>query len=652
MDQETICMLEYGKVKERLAEFAVSDLVKRKIMELAPLTNHLVIAAQLAETTEARAIVDKSSSVPIHSLTGIEEIMNKLGRGFILNPEELTHINNLLQEVQRLKRFMKDKELLAPTISRYVLVFDELDDLKEEIARSIYGGRVDDKASPDLAKIRKKIIVLEERIKSKLDSIIKSPAFKAYLQENLVTMRQGRYVIPVKSEYRRNINGEFMDASASGSTVFVEPAEVRKMQDALNVLRFQEEKEVDRVLMVLTGMVEGYQRELSINIETMAQIDFAFAKAKYSRAIGGRTVNVTTDGRTKIIEGKHPLLGNKAVPLNFSIGGNYRALVITGPNTGGKTVALKTIGLLTIMVQSGLHVPVEGGSSFTVYHDVLADIGDGQSLEQSLSTFSSHIRRLTSILRQANSKTLIILDEIGAGTDPQEGAALAIAILEKIYQAGAVLLATTHYSEIKAFATTQSGFTVGCMEFDINTLQPLYRMRIGQAGESNALLIALRLGLDKELIERAHKLAYHEQKEYTATAVATPELTQGELQQDKESQHFQQHVTIDAINNNNKAAKSAQNNIKYKVGDAVYISSMGCTGIVYEQANGRGEVGVLIKKQKFKINHKRLSLNIDAAELYPENYDMSIVLDSKDNRKKRKLMSKRHVEGVTINITE
>jgi DNA mismatch repair protein MutS2 len=649
MHEETMILLEYDKVIDRLADFAVSALGKKMIRNLEPSVRQAVVEAKLAETTEARAIVDLTSSIPLHSLTGIEDVMGKLGKGMVLVPEELTQLCSLLGEGKKLKRFMKDKNHLAPAVSSYVLSISDLDDLAEEIDRCIRGGRVDDKASPELGKIRKKIAVQEERIKSKLDSFLKSPAHRPWLQDYLVSTRQGRYVIPVKSECRRFVQGQVLDASSSGATVFIEPAEVCRAQDELNLLRFQEEKEVYRVLSTLTGMVESHEHELSVNVETMAQLDFAFAKAKFSKAIDGRAVRVNSESRIRIHGGKHPLLGGSAVPLHFYIGGEYRALVITGPNTGGKTVALKVVGLLTLMVQSGLHPPVEEGSEFAVFGQILADIGDGQSIEQSLSTFSAHVRNIIKILDRADSHTLVILDELGAGTDPQEGTGLAIAILEKMYDTGATLLATTHLSEIKTFAAGRQGFAVGCMEFDVETLQPLYRLTIGRAGDSNALLIALRLGMDRKLIERAHAITYHETKEYPdfLPVSAPPAAVPHEEMESRDCQTgFEKQVEKARQQTGPRAGQD------FKVGDCVFISSLGRTGIVYEEANGKGEVGVMVMKRKMKVNHKRLSPYIESEKLYPENYDLDIVFESKENRKKRKKMSKRHVEGMTIQLNE
>ncbi|MHB8985979.1 MAG: endonuclease MutS2 [Eubacteriales bacterium] len=648
MQRETMVLLEYDKIIERLSGFAVSEPAKKIIRSLEPSIHKEVIEARLAETTEARAILDRSSSIPLHSLTGIEEILEKPVKGMTLLPEELEHLRGFLTEGKRLKRFLADKRNIAPVVGSYGLSFNELDSLAEEIDRCIRGGRVDDKASPELGKIRKKITVLEERIKGRLDSILKSPAWRSRLQDNLVCIRQGRYVVPVKSECRKLVPGPVLDTSASGATVFIEPEEVRKVQDDLNLLRIQEEKEVFRVLAVLTGTVDSHRRELSINVETMAQADFAFAKAKFSKASGGRSVALNTEGRTIFKGGRHPLLGGAAAPLDFSAGEGYRTLIITGPNTGGKTVALKTVGLMTLMVQSGLHVPVESGSRFAVFRDILADIGDGQSIEQSLSTFSSHVRNIVNIIRRAGPRTMVILDELGAGTDPQEGTGLAIAILERIYESGATLLATTHYSEIKSFAAGRPGYAVGCMEFDIETLRPLYRLKIGRAGESNALLIALRLGMDSKLIERAHEITYNERKDYSFAHPGASENGAPGFERPARERKDELGAKIE------KARRQAEQkaNIGFKVGDSVLISSMGRTGIVYEEANAKGEVGVMVMKRKFKVNQKRLSLYIEAEKLYPENYDLDIVLESKENRKKRKILKKRHVEGLTIHQTD
>jgi MutS2 family protein len=646
MNINAMNILEYSKIIETLKTYALSELAKDMIDRLEPNTNINTIEKNLKETTEARAIINRSSSIPLHGLTGIKNIKEKLGKGMNLTPEELETVCGLLRDGKKLKRFMQDKMDVAPEVSSYALSIYELESVTEEIERCIVRGRVDDKASSALSRTRKKINILEDRIKSKLESVLKNPKYRDYLQDNLVSLRNGRFVIPIKIQYKNNLDGNIHDMSSSGSTAFIEPAEVKKAQDELNILRIEEENEVYKILSTLTVLLEESIRELSINIETMSYYDFLFAKAKYSKSIYGREVKLNNRNYICINNGRHPLLGGNAVPLNFNIGEEYRSLLITGPNTGGKTVVLKTVGLLTMMVQSGLHVPVEDGSEFSVFADVLADIGDGQSIEQNLSTFSSHIKNIISIINCADSHTLVIMDEVGAGTDPGEGMGIATAVLEEIYKKGATILATTHYSEIKDFAKNTPGFKNGCMEFDINTLKPMYKLRIGKAGESNALLISLRLGMDKKLIERAHEITYKEIKEYTEYK---PEII--EYSKEKDESVILHKEMIEKLNTTakiNKISEKQKEKPRFNLGDCVYISSMGRTGVVCDLENNKGEIGVMVMKQKFKINHKRLSLYIEGQELYPEDYDFDIVFESKDNRKKKKLMSKKHVEGIQI----
>jgi len=646
LNKNTINILEYNKIKESIKNYALSEIAKEMADKLEPSIDINIIESNLKETTEARNIVDRSSSVPLHGLKGIKNIKDKLGKGGNLTPEEFETVCGILRDGNRLKRFMSDKEDAAPNVSSYALSIHELSEVVDEIERCIYKGRVDDKASSELSRLRKKIAILEDRVKNKLESFLKSSRNKDYIQDSLVSMRNGRYVIPVKNQYKNNIDGSVHDMSSSGSTVFIEPAEVKKAQDELNMLRIEEEKEVYRILSSLTAMLEDRQRELSINIETMAYYDFLFAKAKYSKSIDGKTVKLNNRKFILIKNGRHPLIGKTAVPLNFNIGDTYKSLVITGPNTGGKTVVLKTVGLLTMMVQSGLHVPVDEGSEFAVFADILADIGDGQSIEQSLSTFSSHIKNIISIINSSDEHTLVIIDEVGSGTDPGEGMGIAAAVLEEIHKRGATMLATTHYSEIKDFAKNTPGFINGCMEFDINTLKPLYKLSIGKAGESNALFIALRLGMDKALIERAHKITYKETKEYTEYK---PEIIEYAKASDEiVKQHEEVVEKFKAVDKIKQASENKRVKPRFNLGDCVFISNMNRTGIVCELENNRGEVGVMVMKNKFKISHKRLSLYIEGQELYPEDYDFDIVFESKENRKKNKLMSKKHVEGMQI----
>ncbi|HEX3029868.1 MAG TPA: hypothetical protein VHT34_11325 [Clostridia bacterium] len=647
MNHNAMKTLEYNKIIEILKEFTLTEKAKDLFNELKPSSNIRTIEGWMQETTESRAMLDKNQSVPISSLDNIQDVTDKLGKEIILNPNELNSCKSLLENVKRLKKYMSSMNSIAPVVTSYALSMYELDDLYDEIDKAIYNGRVDDRATPELARIRKKIAIADERIKQKLNSIITSPAYAGMLQDAMISTRNGRYVIPIKREFRKNFSGNMLDMSSTGSTVFMEPAAVSRLQEELNQLIIEEDKEVYRILSYLTGSVEKYSRELSINIEAIIHYDFIFAKAKYSRSLDCRPVQLNVDSSVIINDGRHPLLGKSAVPLNFYIGDDYKALLITGPNTGGKTVALKTVGLMTLMVQSGLHVPAEEGSQFAVFDDVLADIGDGQSIEQSLSTFSSHVRNISTIIECADKNTLVIMDEIGAGTDPGEGMGFAVAVLEEVFSKGATIVATTHYSEIKDFAEKTPGFKNGCMGFDIKTLKPMYKLSIGVSGESNAFLIALKLGVSSRIIERAHYITYGENKEYK------PEEF-NEIIQVIDNNTVETHVEIKAAQaKNNKMAERKERETKhtskgFKEGDCVMISSMNRTGIVCEPENDKGEVVVMVMKKKLRVNSKRLSLYIDSKELYPDGYDYDIVFESKENRKKRHTMDRKHVDGLTI----
>jgi DNA mismatch repair protein MutS2 len=646
LNTQTINMLEYKKIKEILGGYAVNAVTKQVIETLEPSTNLSIIRSWMVDTTEARLILEKSASVPVANLNGLENILDITKKGLNLSPDQLTLVYGLLDNVSRMQRYMKDKEFLAPAVSSYAYSMFDLPEVKDEIYRCIRNGRVDDHASKSLLKTRKKIAVIEERIKSKLDNLLKSAAYRDMMQEQIISMRDGRYVIPVKSKFKRNIDGQILDSSSSGATVYMEPNDIRKLQTEISMLRAEEEIEISKVLSILTGMVAGYERELGINIEGMAHYDFIFAKGKYSRSLDATNVELNADNKIKIVNGRHPLLGEKCVPLNFTLGKTYQALVITGPNTGGKTVAIKTVGLLTMMVQSGLHVPVGEGSEFAVFREIFADIGDGQSIEQSLSTFSSHITNIISIMKQAGPQDLVILDELGAGTDPAEGMGLAVAILEKLYSQGSMILATTHYSEIKEFANVTKGFENGSMEFDLETLQPLYRLIIGKAGKSQALSIALKLGMVPEVINRAKEVTYsdevypHVDKQNSIPlSTANSEMLQNSREKAQSTIKKPQEKRIPVQN---------EQELTYKIGDRVYVTSLKTAGIICELENTQGEYGVLVGKTKHHIHKKRLILHIRSDMLYPENYDMDIVFETKENRKKDKLMNKRHIDGITI----
>lgn len=632
-------MLEFQQIKDEIANFALTKEGKEKILNLVPSTKVKQVEAWLEEVTEAVEILKISASVPVHGLDGMTAILQNMNKGAALRVEQLTKLYDFLDSCGKMRRYMKDKALYAPRVSAYVEVIDELPELAAEIIRCVRNGRVDDYASKELLKIRKQLAIQEERLKEKTMQLIRSNKYKLYLQENVVSQRNGRYVIPIKKEYRNKIKGTVLDTSASGSTLFIEPEEIAVFQDQLTWLISDEEVEVQKVLTYLTGLVEQKEQQIRLAVETMIQYDFLFAKAKYCRMIKGSKVGINQLEELTLIQARHPLLGDKAVPLSFTMSREEKGIVITGPNTGGKTVTIKTVGLLTLMVQCGLQIPAAEESNIRIFDRILVDIGDGQSITENLSTFSSRIVNIIEILKDTNDRTLALLDELGSGTDPGEGMGLATATLETLYQKGATILATTHYSEIKEFAEEHLGFINGSMEFDLTTLSPTYRLVIGRGGDSQAFAIALRLGMHPAIVERAHYITYKEEKQYLSQ-----ETEQWKLKE------LEKQVMINKYQQQQAAVKTEIP--IYHQGDNVKISPANEFGIVYKGPDQHGNYLVQVKGEKVSINHKRLTIYIRADELYPENYDFDIIFQSKENRKKSKLLSKGYQENITIDYSE
>ncbi|MCE5168749.1 DNA mismatch repair protein MutS [Paenibacillus profundus] len=661
MNNKMLQRLEYDRIKERVMENAVSYLGRQHVEKMEPMTDLNAIRKALDETAEAHTLLMQGASVPLPSLQGIEPVRSLLGTGYMFNESDFTHTLLFLRSCAQLRRYMIAKSEIAPTVSGYAASMHDLDKLRSEIERCIHNGRVADEASKDLSKIRKKLAAVENRIKSKIEALMSR--YRTLLQENLVSMRGGRYVLPIKKEFRKQFKGNSLDESASGQTVYMEPAEIAHMQHEQAGLRADEAREEAKVLSELTDLMEQHARELNSNVETVGTYDYLFAKAKYGLAIGGRNVGLNIEGVVDIRGGKHPLLGRDTVPLTFRIGRGYRTLIITGPNTGGKTVALKTVGLLTLMAQSGLLVPVEERSTFAVFKHVAADIGDGQSIEQSLSTFSAHIKNIIDMLSYADDSTLILIDEMASGTDPGEGVALSIAILEELHRRGTTVMVTTHFNEIKNYAALAPGFENARMEFDSATLQPLYQLRIGEAGHSYAFLIAQKLGISPAIIARSEEITAG-RKELGAASlplgngVAGGEGKSAEAAGAKPDGHSwqaspvqQSQDTIDmgavpiaerpyaepmmaelaeyldgvAIAQPGSSTLMAQAstadapeeqagepsvsvpvNKRFEAGDSVYVSYLKREGIVCEEEDTKGNVGVFIEKQRIKINKKHL----------------------------------------------
>ncbi len=640
MDKATLSMLEYDRMKESVMAYAVSYAGRKRVIELHPMDQIRVIQRAMEETDEATAMIEKGASIPLPSLEGVDYVVSLLNTGYMFTEQDLMAMYTFLNSCSQLKKYMAGKGHIAPVISTYASSLDDLLKVRREIERCIQYGKVSDQASKNLERVRKKIVVIKERIQKKLANVLSR--HQSILQESLVCMRNGRYVIPVKKEYHKQVKGVVLDQSTSGQTVYMEPDEISDLQVEMYMLEADEAREEGIVLYELTRLLEAEVAAILLNIEVTGTYDFIIAKAKYARSIGGVAVQLNDKGIISVQGAKHPLLLQKMIPLSVEIGQGYQSLIITGPNTGGKTVALKTVGLLTLMAQSGMLVPVEQGSNFAVFSNIMTVIGDGQSIEQSLSTFSAQIQRITHMVRAADRSTLLLIDELAAGTDPGEGMALSIAILEELNARGASMMVTTHFNELKSFASRTAGFENARMEFDVETLEPLYRLTIGESGQSYAIEIAKKLGMVSDIIKRSQEIV-SKQRSHVSGAWEDQVFEDIKI----EVEPSVEHVVVDKIDREGKK-KGAVPATKFELGDSVYVTTFGRTGIVYKQEDAMGMVGVMIQKHKHQVNKKRLQLFLDKSELYPDDYDLSIIFDSKENRKKRRIMERRHVDGLMI----
>ncbi len=506
MNEKVLNTLEYNKIIQALAEFADSEPGKKVCSQLVPSTDLEEIRASQAETRDALSRLFKLGSTSFGGNKDIGFTVKTLDIGSTLSSVELLKIAKLLDNVNRIKTYgRKDREdTPADSLDEYFEQLEPLTFLANEINRCILAeDEFADDASPKLKSIRRSMISTNDKIHSQLLSMVNG-SYRSYLQDAVITMRNNRYCIPVKSEYKGQVHGLVHDQSATGSTFFIEPAAVVELNNQLKELALQEQEEIERILAELSAQAGSYTSELSLNQKVMTHLDFVFAKAKLALEQNATEPLFNTEHYINIRKGRHPLLPKKSVvPIDIHLGKDFDLLIITGPNTGGKTVSLKTVGLFTLMGQAGLHIPALDRSELSIFTEVYADIGDEQSIEQSLSTFSSHMKSIVHILAHADENSLCLFDELGAGTDPTEGAALAIAILNHLHDRGIRTMATTHYSELKIYALSTSFVENACCEFSVETLQPTYRLLIGIPGKSNAFAISSKLGLPDEIITAA-----------------------------------------------------------------------------------------------------------------------------------------------------
>lgn len=545
MDSSVCKALEYPKIVTLLADKAGSVMAKEIALNLTPTAEREEVEKRLQETAEALEVLIAAATVPLGGIRDIRAAMKRAEIGAMLEPQEMLAIGSTLYAARRIKNFFAEYNKPLSVLEETAAAITILRNLENTIENTITEqGQVRDDASVELARLRREIRTAQSRVKEKIEHILHSGEYQKYFQDALVTVRGDRYVIPIKQEYRHQFPGIVHDQSASGSTVFIEPMAVVQLNNDMKQAMAAEKNEIERILTQVSAQIAAMVEAIRRNCTALAQLDFAFAKARLSLEMSAEKPIVNQKGHVRLIGARHPLIPKEVVvPIDVHLGKEFTTLLITGPNTGGKTVSLKTVGLFSLMIQSGLFIPAKATSEMPLFQNIFADIGDEQSIEQSLSTFSGHMTNLVRILRQVTAHDLVLIDEIGSGTDPGEGAALAMAILEYLHNLGTRTIATTHYSELKTFAYSRQGIENASVEFNIETLRPTYRLLIGVPGSSNAFNISLRLGLSQPIISRAKELLDEEHAEFEAVLAALDAKQREYAKRSAEIQVLEREVT-------------------------------------------------------------------------------------------------------------
>ncbi|AOA02301.1 endonuclease MutS2 [Carnobacterium maltaromaticum] len=628
MNLTTIEKIQFNQVKEQIERHCVSSLGKKRFKKLQLNAKPVVVTTRYNETEEARALLDAKLTMPFMGLSSIDVFMEQLEKGLLLEASSLIDVADFLRSGRMIRRFMEKYESLAPTLTMYARSISEFTEIEDEIYFSIKNGQVADEASKELRRIRRLIAEKESKIEERLSKFLKNKDNQKQIQEFFVSKKNERFTIPIKAAYKNQVAGTIIETSSKGTTVFIEPTAVTKLNDELAILKVEESTEIYQILATLSGLILENLVPIQLNLETIAEYDMIFARGKYSRLIQGVTPKLNQRGYIHLVNAVHPLIEANAVPLNFTVGEDYRGLIITGPNAGGKTVVLKTVGLLALMTLLGIQLPADEGTEMGLFEGIFVDIGDSQSLENALSTFSSHIQNIADIMQVAPRNSLVLFDEIGSGTEPNEGAALAIAILEEFYQRGNIVVATTHYGEIKRYSEIHPDFINAAMAFDQATLTPLYQLLMGESGESNALWIAKKMNLKEHVIQQAQR--YMEDKDYSLTKASIPK-----------------NKTM--IDSQTERAESVS---LLKKGDRVLLLDYNENGLVFEDNPLRETVTVFYRNDYHEVVPKRLKLEVLATDLYPPDYDLSTLftsyterkLDHDINRGSKKALKKIHRE--------
>jgi dsDNA-specific endonuclease/ATPase MutS2 len=621
ISQKTLEALGYNDIKENIKRFTSSQLGKTLVDSMTPQTEPAVVLKLYDEAKEALTILKEGTGLSLGGISDITPYIQKAEKGMVLQPEELLKVADFMRCIRNLKKSLDKYQYTAPLLYSYALGLESFKHVESEIEYCIDGSIVHSRASHTLEKVRQRINVLHSNRIEKLNKFLASDRNAKHIQEHFYSQRDGRYVIPIKAASRKFVEGTVIGASSSGSTVYIEIESIKDLTVEIIMLESQEREECYQILKRLTESMLTYHDALVAAIQIIGKYDFIMAKGKYAVAIGGYPIALSDDESIVLKKARHPMLGDTAVPLDVTVGSDYRTLIITGPNTGGKTLTLKTVGLIVLMTQSGILPPVAEGSRISLFNKVLVDIGDSQSIEQSLSTFSGHMRSLVEIIRLTSRRTLVLIDEIGTGTDPKDGAALGIAILEEIFNRGAITLASTHYSKIKEYSEMHPGFMNASMDFDKATLKPLYRLLIGISGESNALWISKELGLSDKILDRVREI------NSTHKRVAARQISRFSKKKDRV-----------AILKGEAAPKS--DSIVYAQGDIVIINENGEKWLVYAHDTEQHSLTLFKDGHYEEIVDRRVTLHERADMLYPDGYDMAQLFVDFKTRKLEKDMQK------------
>lgn len=622
--------IEFDKIKEQWMALAMTDDAKRKIGDMYIYLSEAELRKALRDTSDARKLIETLGAPPLQNVAEIRDILTAAEKGSCLTPHQLEQTGTVLAAVRRLKAYLDRGKMYGSSLAYYEENLTEHEELREEIYRQIRNGGVDDHASGTLRQIREQIGRCEEQMKQKAEQIMR--ANKTCMADHYYTFRNGRICVPVKKEYKLKISGSVIDKSATGSTLFIEPASVAKHGEELQLLKISEENEVYRILYTLTAMVADAADEVKENLALIEKLDFIFSKGKLSIDSDAVEPQINLNRKIALTDARHPLMDREtAVPLQFAPDSGTRGIVITGPNTGGKTVAIKTVMLCCMMAQCGLHVTCRR-ADICMNSSYLCDIGDGQNLSENLSTFSAHIKNVLEVLEEVNSDSFVIMDELGSGTDPAEGMGIAVAILEELRKSGALFLVTTHYPEVKEYAARTPDVINARMTFDQETLLPTYQMVLGEAGESCAFYIADRLGMPGEMLNTAIRAAYGEEA-VGRYGFQNPDSSP-------------KRRPADRIRPAREPKSLSRAGSEYQRGDSVMVYPDKKIGIVCRPANDKGVLQVQLPGKKIWINHKRVKLHVAAAKLYPADYDFSIIFETVENRKIRHTMDRKYTEDV------